>query len=721
MSETPVTPTTKNAAAKAIRKTDLPDGIVMITFDRPDSSANVFDRATISELEVKIESIARDPKVRGVIFTSAKPKIFIAGADLEELARIQEPDEVRHAVERGQRVFQHIADLKCVTVAAIHGAALGGGCELALACDYRIASTDRATKIGLPEVQLGILPAWGGTTRLPRLIGLPAALGAMLTGRQHPAKLAKIRGIVDQVVPREHLERIALDWIRRGKRKHKKIRLTNLRPVARFIAKKALEQANKQTRGHYPAPAKIIDVARRGLETTVAESLAAERDAAVELIRTDVSKNLIGVFFLQERARKLTLRGEDAADDLPPVRRMAVIGAGVMGAGIAQWSSARGLEVILKDIDPERVRAGLASAAKTYAEAVKKRKLDKVEAGAGMDRIVPTASDVPLGNVDLVIEAAVERMDLKKTIFADLDEATAREAILATNTSSLSVSEVAEGLDTPERVVGIHFFNPVHRMQLVEVIRGDRSSEDVVERAIRYVHQIGKLPVVVADRPGFVVNRILMPYLFEAVHLLENGAAADQIDKAMEEFGMPMGPLRLLDEVGLDVSAHVGDHVGPIFGDRLPVSPFMTKMTEAGFLGRKAGKGFFIYGKRPFWSRKKPAPKLNEAIGKFTVSSHALSLDRAAIRERLSLLMINEAARCVEEEIVGDPRDVDFAMIMGTGYAPFRGGPLRHADSIGLKKVHDDLRRLADSVSSRFEPCDLLGRLAKLSGTFYPS
>ncbi len=701
-----------------IRRTDMPDGIVRLTFDRPDSAANVFDRATIGELELRLEAIAADKDVRGVLFDSAKPSIFIAGADLEELSALTDPDDIRAAVERGQRVFDRIAKLPCTTVAAIHGACLGGGFELALACDARIASDDRATKIGLPEVMLGILPAWGGSTRLPRLIGMPQALAAILQGRQHPAKLAKIRGLVDRVVPKEHLHRLAIDLLRTGPPKRKSIRLAHLKPIAKFIAKKATDQVLATTGGHYPAPLRVIEVVRDGLAVSEAESQKLEADAAVDLIRTDVSKQLIRVFFLQERAKKCSVLPQGAPTPEPErVDRMVVLGAGVMGAGIAQWSSARGIEVILRDLDPERVRAGMQTIASTYKSAVKKRKLDRVAAQAGLDRVFPSAIDVPFGDVDLVVEAAVEKMDVKRTIFADLDEAARPAAILATNTSSLSVSDVAEGLDHPQRVVGIHFFNPVARMQLVEVVRGKATSNEVLERAVRYVHQIGKLPVVVADAPGFVVNRILMPYLFEAVHLFENGAAIESVDRAMTQFGMPMGPLRLLDEVGLDVAAHVGDHVGPIFGDRLPTCPSMQAMVDAGWLGRKAGRGFYVYSKK----KTKKDPKPNGALDRHVTSKSAVTLPVDELARRMTLLMINEAARCLEENVVEDPRDVDFAMIMGTGFAPFRGGPLRHADAIGVATAVEALRRLSNEVSARFEPCDTLVRMAKESRSFYPS
>lgn len=696
-----------------IRRVDHPDGIVELRFDRPDSEANVFDADTLSELDLAVEAIGREGSaVRGVVITSAKRGIFIAGADLDELARIEDEDEIRRAVERGQRAFQRVAELSCTTVAAIHGACLGGGFELALACDVRLATTDRATRIGLPEVRLGILPAWGGTTRLPRLLGLTKALPALLTGRRHPAKLAKKIGIVDQLVPREHLLRIAGQWIEKGPPRRRPPLLVNNRLVTRYVRKRALERVQRETQGHYPAPPRIVEVACDGLDGSVTESLALERDAAVELIRSDVSRKLVSVFFLQERAKKLRIV-PDA--EPPPVERAAVIGAGVMGAGIAQWLASRGIGVILRDLDPERVRAGMASAGKLFADAVRRHRMTRHEADTALDRIAPSHVDVPLEGTDLVIEAVVERMDVKREIFADLDDRVPRDAVLATNTSSLSVDAVAQGLDTPERVLGIHFFNPVHKMQLVEVVRGERTSPETLDRAVRFVQRIGKLPVVTSDRPGFVVNRILMPYLFEAVHLFESGISLSAIDRSMERFGMPMGPLRLLDEVGIDVAAHVGDHVGEIFEDRLPRSGLLARMRDAGRLGRKEGGGFYDHPKK---GDPKPSAAVRSMAGRARGDD---SVSEADLARRMVLLMVNEAARCLEEEVVGDPRDVDFAMIMGAGFAAFRGGPLRYADDEGTAKIRDDLLRLADTVSSRFDPCSLLADLAKEGRTFYPS
>src|SRR5437667_3179000 len=576
------------------------DQICVLTFDRPDSSANVFDRATIEELNGHLEFIAGSPKIKGVVLTSAKPSIFIAGADLHALAGASAVD-LASLIGLGQSVFDRLAARSVPTVAAIHGACVGGGYEVCLACDARFASPERATRIGLPETQLGILPAWGGCTRLPRLIGLPRALDVILGGKTLAARQALNYGMVDELVPRERLVEFACREIstqgsnvRRGRRALK-LWLTNNRLVAAAISIRVESQLLKKTRGHYPAVFKALAVVSRGISRQVSGSLALERDAILELAQTEECRNLIRIFFLQERAKKQTYRCGNAAAAAKPIGRAAVIGAGVMGAGIAQWLSSRGLPVILRDINAEQVAKGMAGIAKIYHDGARRHVFSKIEARDGMDRVYPAPEEVSLRSVDLVIEAAVENLELKKKIFQRLGELAGPTTVLATNTSALSVSEIAASTKSPERVVGIHFFNPVHRMQLVEVVVGRHTSPEVAERALRFVQQIGKLPVLVKDSPGFLVNRILMPYLIEAGHLFEAGASTGDIDEAMLDFGMPMGPLRLIDEVGVDVAHHVAGELEARFSDRMPSPRVLAQMLKAGLLGRKSERGFYLY------------------------------------------------------------------------------------------------------------------------------
>lgn len=713
----PAEPPVPASEPELISRQVTDDGICILTFDRPGSSANVFDKAALRQLDQQLQSIQRDQQIKGVVLTSAKKSIFIAGADLHALSSAKSKAELRSIIELGQNVFNRLAGLRIPTVAAIHGACVGGGYELCLACNYRIASPDRATKIGLPETQLGIIPAWGGSTRLPRLIGLPAALDIILGGKTLAAKLALRRGLVDELVPREYLVEIACKRIRTsgrrlGDRKFKLSRaLVNNPLAARLIFKRASADVQKRTRGHYPAIEKALKVCRRGLFRSIEQSLLLECKAILKLAETETCKNLIRIFFLQERAKKLLASKEPEQ----PARKVAVIGAGVMGAGIAQWASSRDIQVVLRDINAEQVAKGMGTIGQLYGQGLKRYAFTKCEARAGMDRIFPATTEVPMRNADIVIEAAVEKMDLKKDIFRRLESVVGRDTILATNTSALSISEIASVTSRPERVVGIHFFNPVHKMQLVEVVVGKQTSPEVVRRAVRFVQQLGKLPVVVQDSPGFLVNRILLPYLMEAGLLFEAGARVEDIDEAMLDFGMPMGPLRLIDEVGLDVSHHVSGTMAAAFSSRLKAPTVLQKMLEAGLLGRKSGRGFYVH------SKGKKEPTVNMETDKFHADTHAAVFSRAELRDRMVLLMINEAARCLEEKVVAEAADVDFGMIMGTGFAPFLGGPLRLADFMGVPHVVEEMNKLADRGEPRFAPCDLLKSMAAEKGTFYRS
>ena len=701
-------PVTPRPPERTIRRTVREDGICVLTFDRPGSAANIFDVRALTELGEELDFVERAMSLKGVVFISAKKSIFVAGADLKSMSEAT-PDQIRTMIELGQTVFNRIAALPIPTAAAIHGAAVGGGCEIALACDYRVASPDRTTKIGLPETQIGLLPAWGGSTRLPRLIGLPRALDIILAGKSLAAKRALQCGLVDELAPAEYLLKAAVNKISQGKPQRKSHALMNNALVARFIAARVRPQLLRKTRGHYPAVTKALEVVTRGISRSVPDSLARERDGILELVQGEVCRNLIRIFLLQERAKKLTV----LRSDTKTIARTAVIGAGVMGAGIAQWISARQTPVILRDISVEQVAKGMSTIGKLYRDGTKRQVFTPLEARQGWDRVTPAPTEVPLRNVDLVVEAAVEQLDLKKKIFARLAELASDETILATNTSALSVSEIAATVRRPERVVGLHFFNPVHRMQLVEIVAARQTAPEVLQRTLQFVQRIGKLPVVVQDSPGFVVNRILMPYLIEAGNLFEAGASITDLDEAMLDFGMPMGPMRLLDEVGTDVSLHVAQTLAVAFGDRLKIPAHLCEMIKAGLLGRKNGCGYYRHEK----SKREARP--NPGVAAYVNNDQARMLSRDELRERMVLLMVNEAARCVEERIVNGPADVDFAMIMGTGFAPFRGGPLRHADSTGIGKIAGLMERLADSGANQFAPCALLREMAVAGRKFY--
>jgi 3-hydroxyacyl-CoA dehydrogenase/enoyl-CoA hydratase/3-hydroxybutyryl-CoA epimerase len=690
------------------------DGSCVLTFDRAGSSANIFDRETLEELESHLATLEKETGIRGLILISAKPKIFIAGADLNAFARDTSEHALGDMVDRGHRIFTRLSRLKIPSVAAVHGMCLGGGLEVALACDWRVATLDKATKLGLPETQLGILPAWGGSTRLPRLIGLPAALGLILTGKQLAGAQALKAGVVDEVTHAEYLLDAARRLVSRGKRPASQARWSNTFPFTRFIAAKARRQVRAKTRGHYPAPLKAIEVCARAASGSLEEGLALEKKGFLELVQTPECRNLLSVFFLQERAKKLTLPDGPGTAQAQKVRRAAVIGAGTMGAGIAQWISARGIPVRLKDVSPEALARGLHTIEKVFAEAVKRRVFTPQEARAGIDRVMPLHTDVPLTDVDLVVEAAVEKLELKQQVFRDLEPRVGPQTVLATNTSALSIDAIAGVLARPDRLVGMHFFNPVHRMQLVEIVRGRRTSPEALETVLQFTKTIGKLPVIVKDSPGFLVNRVLMPYLVEAVWLFTEGTPVETIDRLMLEFGMPMGPLRLTDEVGVDVAQHVASDLEGRLRTAVPMNDTLQQMIAKGWLGKKSGRGFYVHeGKK---EHAMPSTELG-----FLQARSPRPNDDATRRDRLVLIMINEAARVIDEGVVAAPEDVDFGMIMGTGWAPFRGGPLRYADSLGAAEIVRRLDRLARDIAPHFEPCDYLRDLAEQGLGFYSS
>ena len=691
--------------------------IAILTFDRPNSTANIFDERTFEELNEHLNFLESEKGLKGLIIRSAKPKIFIAGADLNSFTQDINAERMVFLIERGQRAFDRIARLPYPTIATIHGVALGGGFEIALACDYRIASSDSATKVGLPETNLGILPTWGGSTRLPKLIGLPNALEAILTGRQYAAKQALELGMVDSVAYLERLPGLANRMIQEsgGKKRSYKLYVANRPPVSQFIKSQVEKKTLTRTRGHYPAPLRALEVVCASLIVSHEQSLANEKNSFVELARTETARNLIGLFFLQERSKKLKPPTDPlpvAAMPVKTIRRALVIGAGLMGSGIAQWLSSRGIRVRMKDVGPAPLGKGMQAIAKIYREAVKRHLFSETEARNAYDRILPFFEEIPLRDVDLVIEAAVEKLELKQQIFADLETKVSPGTVLASNTSALSIDAIAASLEHSERVVGIHFFNPVHRMQLVEVVSGTKTDAATLNIAIRFVKEIGKLPVLVKDSPGFLINRILLPYMVEAVRLFTEGHRVETIDGVMLDFGMPMGPLRLTDEVGLDVSEHVAKDLEQRVKHLAPLDDTLGKMMQKGWLGRKSGKGFYEYGSGDH-------PKVNPHLGNFQPAEPTV-MNEGDLRDRLVLLMVNEAARTLEEKVVDAPEDVDFGMIMGTGWAPFHGGPLRFADHLGLQTVVSRLNNLRDRIGAYFEPSSLLIEKATSGGSFYP-
>ena len=697
-----------NGRRLPIRLDIEPDRVAVLTLDHPDSGANVFDATALRALARHLDQLETTEDLRGLILHSAKRDFFSAGADIQQFHDTHDEESIRRLVREGQQLFHRVSLLPVPTVSAIHGACVGGGCEISLACDYRLASRGKRTKIGLPEIKLGILPGWGGCVRLPRVVGAPAALDMILGGKTWPAPLARKRGLVDQCVPREHLLRIAREWIAKGKRRPRRLWRRNNPVVTAIARRRALAGIQRRTGGHYPAPPLALDTVLDGLRTNVDAALKLEEDAIVHLAQTLVSRNLVRLFFLQESAKKLRVGNERGRR----TEHIAVIGAGVMGAGIAQWSSARGFAVMLQDVATEPLARGMKTIEGLYEQAVKRRVLARAEARDGLDRVTPVAGTPSLANCDFIIEAAVERLDVKKRIFADLEQRCGERTVLGTNTSALSITEIAADLADPGRVVGLHYFNPVHRMQLVEIVRGEQTRPETAAQAVRFAQDSGKLPVVVRDRPGFLVNRVLVPYLMEAGRLVERGVTVGAIDQAMLDFGMPMGPLRVLDEIGLDVADHVGRFFADTFPDRVRLPAALAALLQRGDRGRKTGRGFYVHGS----GRDRPTPADTEALAE---GERLERCDADALRGRLVGLLVNEAARCVEEGVVDGAAEVDLGLVFGAGFAPFRGGPLRHADQVGPARIASDLERLADREGAAFAPCELLADLARTGGTFH--
>ena len=606
-------------------------------------------------------------------------------------------------------------------MAAIHGICLGGGTELSLACDGRVASDHPSTRIGLPEVQLGILPAWGGTTRLPRLVGLQAALDLILTGRPARASKAKRIGLVDQVLPHEQIDELAARHATEGARRGTSHRggssgglvkrlLDGTGPGRALVLRMARRSVVKETGGHYPAPLRILEVMRKGLAGSVADNLSLEAAALGSLLTGAVSRNLQHIFHLRERARKgpWTDRGQSR-----PVSRIGVVGAGVMGGGIAQLAAFDQIPVRMKDIRHEAVLSGLSHARSLFDQAVKRRKLDRREADQRMGLVSGGLTYDGFLRTDLVVEAVVERMDVKKAVLAELEGEVGRDTVVTSNTSSLSIDEMAEAMARPQQFAGMHFFNPVHKMPLVEVVRGKETSADTVETVAAFSAALGKVPVVTGDGPGFLVNRILGPYLNEAGHMLDEGYDGKAVDEVWKAWGMPMGPYRLIDEVGIDVMHHAGSSLHEALGDRLRPSPALVALADSGRLGKKAGSGFYEYekGRSTGWDGS-----VYEAMG---LSPSRTSPDVDMVCDRLSMTMINEAARVLESGIVASAADVDLGMIMGTGFPPFRGGLLRYADSLGSDGVLAAMEELARTYGPRFTPCDTVRRLGTEGQSFY--
>lgn len=689
-----------------------PEGIAELKFDLQGEKVNKLSIPVLDELEKKLDELSNNKQIKVLKLTSGKNGTFIAGADLHSFEpAFQNPGIARDIIRKGHHVFNKLQNLPFPTVAVIDGVCLGGGFECALSCTYRVVTDNPKTQLGLPEVTLGIFPGWGGTQRLPRLIGLSNGLDMILTGKSLNGLKAYQSRIADALIPSEFQEQKVNDFIssiltKEGKQQIAKRReqkkwlpyLLDSNPVGHSLVYSQAEKTVKEkTKGHYPAPLIALKVVKDSYGLPLQEGLKLEADTFIQNIPDGfaIAKNLISLFFIQEALKK-----EMAGLPAKPISSAAIIGAGTMGAAAAWLFASKGVLTRLKDISWELVGKGIGAAYATFKKGVKAKKVTPSEFDLGFQRISGTIDYTGFEHVNLVLEAATENLDLKKKIFAELEQKVKPDAIIASNTSSLTIDAMAENMKHPERFVGMHFFNPIQKMPLVEIVAGKKTSPETVATAVDFCRKMGKTPIVVGDCPGFLVNRIFLVGANEVMLMLEEGYSVEALNKAILDFGMPMGPFELADEVGIDVTYKVGEIFEKAYGERMHPAKILGLMVERGLLGKKVGKGFQIY---PNGTWNTEVNKLIDMCGRKTSN-----LPQDKILPRFLYTMINEAARCLEEKVIERPDYLDMALIMGLGFPPFQGGILRVADKEGIDKVVRTLKELEKIHGNRFTPCKLL-------------
>ncbi|MCR9201962.1 MAG: 3-hydroxyacyl-CoA dehydrogenase NAD-binding domain-containing protein [Planctomycetaceae bacterium] len=719
-------------ALKHFRIDRLSEAETVVWIDVQHKSMNVFHDEVLSELDYVVSGLESQGS-GAVVFRSAKPTGFFAGADVHQIAQLTGIEQIVEVVCRGQKLFQRVADLPLRTVAAIHGPCLGGGLEFALACNERIALNDRATRLGLPETQLGIIPGWGGTQRLPQLVGVATALPLILKGGRLTAVKAWKMGLVDAIAQESDWEtlisRVLTDGVssedrRRASWQQNLVRTATDSAVGRWLVARTAERRIRSQAHHYPAlPAAIRAVAASG--RSGGRGYVVERNEFAQLVNTSTCRSLLNLFLWRERARSSDARNNNvtgnriasrlatsplsgaSGESVPQVRRIGVIGAGAMGSGIAQLAAGKGLSVVIKELTPELADAGRERITHSMDRLVSGGRMTADDRQALLDRILVTDSYNDLVDCDLVIEAVVEKMPVKRAVFASLDAVLRPDAVIASNTSALSVAEMAQATNHPQRVGGLHFFNPVHRMDLVEVIRAEHTDARTVQVLMNFARQLGKTPVQVSDTPGFLVNRVLFPGMGEAVRMVMEGADIRQIDRAARRFGLPMGPLQLIDHVGLDVAWHVATTLEDVLPESTEVIRFLGQMVGRGWLGAKSGRGFYHYsdGVRgevndlsALIESASLSPPSDSQVGAF------LDDGLTGTQRRIVYPMINELGFCMQDGVVSEQWMADLAMILGTGFAPYTGGPLTLASHIGSDTLLNNLHVLTVRHGTRFKP-----------------
>lgn len=699
----------------------------VVTLDNPNEKVNKLSSAFLRAFGEFLDALDHH-SIKVLLIQSTKPGIFIAGADISEINAIHTKEDGFEKARLGQKIIGKLEQLSVPSIAVINGACLGGGTELALACTYRVVTDNPRTLIGLPEVNLGIIPGFGGTQRLPRLIGLNRALPLILTGKPVDGKKAlklkladayfteafldeKVKGFISEVTTKSGAERIQS---KRSKRTFIEKVLEGNFLSRQFMAYMARKNVMKKTKGFYPAPFAAIKATISGYSKSLEKGLVNEANAFSELVITPTCKNLVQLFYNQEALKKYT--GVSVEVDTMPIHKAAVIGAGLMGAGISWALSYRSIEVRLKDIKNEFLIKGLKQINAIYKDLVKIRRLKPNEANIQFIKHVSTTTDFSgFKNRDIVIEAIVEDIEVKKKVFQQLESQVSEHCIIATNTSSLSIKEMSKVLTRPEKFIGMHFFSPVNRMPLVEVIVGDKTSNETIASVVKLSKDLKKTPIVVKDCPGFLVNRVLLPYINEAVKCLQDGVSVEQIDKAATQFGMPIGPLALADEVGLDVGYKVAKVLEDGYGTRMKTAHvFQDIIGDTSLRGKKTKKGFYIYQN----GKKEVNQELVSKATQYCGIKQVKQVEKD-FQDRMMLMMLNEAVRCLDESVVENAQLLDMAMILGTGFPPFRGGLLRYADARGLKDIVARLRELEANYGERFKPADLLVTYAQDGRQFY--
>lgn len=710
-------------------------GIAHVEIDIEGESVNTLSTPMTDRFEEIVDGLRHETGLKGAVISSGKPDNFIAGFDLEELRELRDdPASLRTLIERGHRLMDDIERLDIPVVAAIDGECLGGGLEVALACSGRIASDREATTLGAPEVKLGLIPGLGGTQRLPRLINPQTAVRMMLTGEELGAERAEREGLVDEVVHPGIVRKVAAARARELHRTgdngadRTRVSISSLQeifadptgeavklvaesPARRVMFEHVREMAREQSGDHYPAPFRAIDVVETGFRDGFEAGIEAETDAFVELAQTDVSRNLTDLFFMQRELET----DPGVAEEAQPrdVDKIGVLGAGLMGAGIAQLAAYEDYAVRLKDRDFDGLGWGMDYCRGLFDDLVEKGKLTEPMADVRFGNISGTTDYTGFDHCDLVVEAVFEDLALKQSVLEDVESRIDEEAVVATNTSTLPISEIADAAEHPERVLGMHFFSPVHKMPLLEIIRTDETRDEALATALEVGHRLGKTCIVVDDGPGFFTSRVIGAYINEAGWILQEGASVEAIDEAMKNFGFPVGPMKLVDEVGFDVAVKAADTLQTAFSERWDAPTTLETLADQGRKGRKNEWGFYRY-------EEGEATEIDPSVYDLLPGGpDRKSVDHELVRERCWLAMLNECAYCLQEDVARRPRDVDVGVVFGLGFPPFRGGVLRHADAVGIETVVRKLERLADEYGDRLRPAPLLKQKARRDETFY--